>query len=445
MANYRHRLCVIAAATLPLALMACGTGENSVVGDSSGTVELFSWWTSAGEADALNASLAIHKQKYPEVTVVNLTGQDADAARLQLVQKMQQGNPPDTFQANFGADLMNWVKVNGIDASESPLQPIDSYVSKSNFYLSVVDQVSAGGALYAVPMDVHRINSLFFNKKVFADLGISEPTEGMTLDEFNNLCASIKAAGTAAGIVPLALGNVRYWTLQELVFEIILPAIAGADYYEGFWRGEKDPSDSQIAQTIDEALLLRCGPNRASPCDGYFNMNADAIDWQPALDMVQMGTAAMSAIGDWAKGYFESKGWKSDSDFGVVQFPSANQVFVYTVDTFPLPIDAPNHDLAAELLQTFASVESQVAFNHFKGSIPARSDIDLTQYPDSFDPMHLRTYQSFQNSTRALALAALLPSGELTGLGTTLQQSMAQGTAALIQTYLDKNYATLSR
>lgn len=421
---------------MPLSLLACGSVDNSVANNTSGRVELFSWWTSGGEASALAASIGIHKQKYPNVNVVNLTGQDANVARAQLVQRMQGGNPPDTFQVNIGADLMKWVKSNGIDATESPLAPIDTYVSKNGFYSLLVDQVSAGGAFYAVPMNVHRINSLFYNKKVFTDLGFDEPFEGMTLGQFNDLCATLKNAGK----VPLALGNVGTWTLQELVFEDILPGIAGAAYYESFWRGKAKTSDDVIKQTIDEALLLR----------SYFNDKADEIDWQPALDKVQSGEAAMGAMGDWAKGYFESKGWKADVDFGVVQFPGAHKVFVYTADSFPLPInDAPSHDLAAQLLQTFASVESQVAFNQIKGSIPARSDIDLTQYPDSFDAMHLRTYQSFQDATQALttalALSGLLPSGVLTDLGITLQYSMAQGTGTFIQTYLDKNYATLSR
>jgi len=449
MADCRIRFSTIGAALLPLSLLACGSVDNSAANNTSGRVELFSWWTSGGEASALAAAIGIHKQKYPNVNVVNLTGPDSNVAHAQLVQRMQGGNPPDTFQVNIGEDLMYWVKSNGIDATESPLEPIDAYVSKNGFYSLLVDQVTVGGAFYAVPMNVHRINSLFFNKKLFAQLGINEPSEGMTLDQFNQLCVTIKGKGKVP--VPLALGNVGRWPLQELVFEDILPGIAGAAYYESFWRGNEHTSDGVIKDTIDEALLLRCGPTKALPCDGgYFNTDADNIDWPAALDMVQKGTAAMSAMGDWAKGYFESKGWTADVDFGVVQFPGKYKVFVYTADSFPLPInDAPSHDLAAQLLQTFASVESQVAFNQIKGSIPARSDIDLTQYPGSFDAMHLRTYQSFHDATQALntalALSGLLPIGVLTDLRNTLQYSMSQGTSAYIQTYLDKNYATLNR
>ena len=162
--------------------------------------------------------------------------------------------------------------------------------------------------------------------------------------------------------------------------------------------------------------------------------------------MVYAGTAAMSAIGDWAKGYFQSNLWVADVDFGVVQFPGTHRVFIYTADSFPLLIkDAPSHGLAAQLLQTFASVESQVAFNKYKGSIPARKDIDLRLYQDSFDAMNRRTFALFNDPEieLGLAMSGLLPSGLLFDLYATLRDSVDAGTDAIILTYLQKNYQSL--
>jgi glucose/mannose transport system substrate-binding protein len=469
MASARLRSSFTAAFSVPLMSIACGTVDNSVASDNSGQIEIATWWSSVGERDALNASLEIHKQKYPNVTVVDLYETYGDGARMAFAQKLQDGNPSDTFQANIGEDLMHWVKTNGIDASESPVGPIDSYVSKAAFYEKLVEPVTVGPdsvdqatvnhVMYAVPMNVHRINSLFYSKAVFTKYQIKEPFEGMTLGDFNDICAQLKSVGK----IPLALGNKFSWTLPELVFESILPGIAGAEFYQKFWRGQADPGDSRVKDAINEALLLRCGPNRASACDasaGYFNVNnavndktddagvgdADAIDWPDALDMVLSGTAAMSAIGDWAKGYFQSNHWVADQDFGVVQFPGDHNVFIYTADSFPLLIkDAPSRGLAAQLLQTFASVESQVAFNHYKGSIPARSDIDLNQYPNSFDAMNRHTYELFNatNTELGLAMSGLLPNGLLIDLYTTLRDSLDAGTDALILTYLQKNYSSL--
>ena len=427
-----------------LVFLGCGAdADNPSSGGAEQQIEIFSWWIQPGEADALQASLDIHKKKYPNVTVVNLTGTNAVLARSQMEQKMRNANPPDTFQANIGADLLRWVKFNGVDTSESKLEPIGAELSPKVFYPRLVQHASMNDVFYGVPMNIHRINSLFFNKHVFQDLGIDEPTDNMSLDDFNQLCALIKAKGKT----PISIGYAQPWVIQELVFEHILPGIAGADYYEEFWAGNKATSDREIAQTLQEALLLKCGPpNQGSLCPGgYFNDTASSIDWDKALDLLQSGEAAMSPLGDWAKGYFEVNGWKADADFGVVQFPGAHKVFIYTADSFPLPKkQGTSHTLAMQLLQTFASIESQVAFNHVKGSIPARSDIDLSQHPDSFDSMQQRTYAALQTAEQGLAMSGLIPSDALTTMATTLSDSLNSGEIDTIQKYLDKNYATLS-
>ena len=435
---------VFCASLLALVLAACGSSVDDGSTASSGKIELSSWWTSGGEADALNAALAVHKAKYPNVTVVNLADSTATKARQQLELKVLENNLPDTFQTNIGADLLRWVKFNGIDTSESKIEPIQATVSSSGFYDSLVAKASLDGNFYAVPMNIHRINSLFYSKKVFDDHKIGYPTDDMTLDEFNSLCMQIKAAK----VTPLALGNHEPWVLQELVFEDILPGIAGAAYYEAFWQGLKSPGDSVIDQTIQEALWLRCGPAKASSCnDGFFNGDADTMEWTDALDLVQSNQVAMVAMGDWAKGYFESNGWQADVNFGVVQFPGTKKVFIYTADTFSLTAKSgPSHTLAAQLLQTFASVESQGIFNHFKGSIPAL-DVDLSQYPDPglFDSMQQQTFLTWKNAEQGLAMSGLLLSDALTELGVTLMNATVADPKVSIQTYLDKNYPTLRK
>ena len=433
---------------LAMAAVACGSDDGAVDDSPSGTVEIFSWWTADGEKQALADVLAIHKQKYPNVTVDNLTERFRDAARDTLATKFLNGNPPDTFQANIGEDLMNWVKVNGADAADANVGPIDGYVSRAMFGpliapdasarsidpYPLIEQITFDGALYAVPMGIHRINSLFFNIKLFEDLGIPVPTEGMTLAGFNDLCAKIREV--RPDIAPLAVGDLHHWTVQELTFEIVLPAIAGADYYEEFWRGHRNATDPQIKETLDEVLLL----------SQYFNDGWYDIDWPAALALVKNKQAAMAAIGDWAKGYFEVNAMVADTDFGVIQFPGEPRIFVYTSDSFPLPIkDTPTHTLGAQLLQTFASTESQIAFSHRKGSIPARSDIILSDHPESFDPMHLRTYQAYKDARRTLAVTGLLPGGLMTNLGKTVKASYQAGTTEVLQTYLNETYSSLQQ
>lgn len=77
-------------------------------------------------------------------------------------------------------------------------------------------------------------------------------------------------------------------------------------------------------------------------------------------------------MGDWVNPEI-----KTALDRGTVKaiaFPGTEGTFVFTSDTFPLPIDAPYPDETLQLLETIASVDAQVKFSALKGSIPARRD-----------------------------------------------------------------------
>lgn len=436
--------------------VARGNGEGGAAGTGSTeptTLEIFSWWTEGGEQDALEAVLAVHEANTPGVTVINAAEEYADKARETLETRMGAGNPPDTFQANIGADLLRWV---GATDGETAIESLDALAAdegwRDAFPPALIDAASKDGVLYGVPLNVHRINALFYNKRLFDEFGLTPPT---TIEELNILVETIKTdpdiqASNPGGVAPLALGNQWNWTMSMLTFEAMLPAIAGPDYYESFWAGEADPTDPEITDTLSEMLFLYCGADPATVCDGYFNADVDTVDWPDGVQMLRSGTAAMAFMGDWAKGFLEEplpeqnqEAWVANVDFGVVPFPGSVGTFVYTADTFPLPKGAPNPEAARALLVTFGSPDGQVAFNAVKGSIPARSDIDLAAYPDEFDDMHRATAADFKDGRLVLALSGILPSGKLEDMAPELKASLQAGTTEIIQNYLINNYDSL--
>ena len=90
------------------------------------------------------------------------------------------------------------------------------------------------------------------------------------------------------------------------------------------------------------------------------------------------GSAAFNVMGDWAKGYFTSKGWTPNKEFGWTPVPGTDGTFTVVTDSFAIPVGVKNHDNAVAWLDTLASVEGQDAFNPKKGSIPARVDADVS-------------------------------------------------------------------
>ena len=79
---------------------------------ASGKVEIFSWWTGAGEEAGLQGLIKLFSDKYPDIEVINaaVAGGAGTNAKAVLASRMQGGDPPDAFQVHGGAELnTGWV------------------------------------------------------------------------------------------------------------------------------------------------------------------------------------------------------------------------------------------------------------------------------------------------------------------------------------------------
>jgi glucose/mannose transport system substrate-binding protein len=376
-----------------LALTGCSNSSNGSSAKNKGKLEIFSWWTAGGEADGLKALISQFHDKYPNIKVVNeaVAGGAGSNAKAVLATRMQGGDPPSTFQVHGGAELMTWV-----DAGK--LQPLNDFYKANNwdgkFPKDLIDMVSKDGKIYAVPVDIHRGNVLWYNKKVFEDNGLQPPT---TFDDFFKVADQLKAKG----ITPLALGDKDVWE-STMLFENILLAELGPDKYKGLWTGEvpfDDPGVKQSAEIFKKML-------------GYVNDNHASLAWQDASQLVADGSAAMNVMGDWAKGYFTSKGLKYGQDFGAVNTPGSDGSFMVITDTFGIPKGVAKPDQVKKFLTVLGSADGQVAFNTLKGSIPARSDADNSKF-DEYSKKAMDDFKS-DSLTPSLAHGSAASEGFLT-------------------------------
>lgn len=360
---------------------------------SSGKLEIFSWWTAGGEADGLKALIGQFHDKYPNIKVVNaaVAGGAGTNAKAVLATRMQGNDPPSTFQVHGGAELMTWVKAD-------KLQPLNDLYKQNGwdgkFPQDLINLVSKDGNIYAVPVDIHRGNVVWYNEKVFKDNGIQPPK---TFDEFFAAADKLKAKG----ITPLALGDKNTWP-ATMLFEDILLGKLGPDKYMKLWTGDvpfDDPQVKDAAETFKKML-------------SYINPDHSSLDWQDASQMVADGKAAMNVMGDWAKGYFTSKGLKPNQEFGWFTTPGTSEDFMVITDTFGLPKGVKNPDDVKKFLTVLGSEAGQDAFNPLKGSIPARTDADLSKY----DVYGKQTINEFKNShlTPSLAHGSAAPESFVT-------------------------------
>lgn len=337
---------------------------TSASGASKQKLEIFSWWTNGGEADGLNAMYDIFKKQNPSTEIINATvsGGAGTSAKTVLVTRMQGGQPPDSFQVHAGQELFGtWVVAN-------KMEPITTLFKEQGWDKVMpkflLDQITYKGEIYSVPVNIHRSNVLWYNKKIFEQNGLTPPK---TLEDFFKVADALKAKG----ITPLAVGGKDKFEVPHL-FESVLLATFGPDDYGKLFQDSKMWSDNRIGQaiaTLDKML-------------SYANEDRSSLSWGDAAQRVLDGTAGMTVMGDWAEGYFLSKKAKPNVEFGWVAAPGNDGVFMWLSDSFGLPKGAKNRDSALAWLKVAGSKEGQDAFNVKKGSIPARTDPDKSLYDE---------------------------------------------------------------
>lgn len=366
----------LASLTVIAALVSCSPVNNQPVEKRIRLVELFSWWTAPGEAEALRALIALHQDTHPEARMFNAAAADGTSAREVLSQRLMNHEPPDFFQGNAHELTELLVK------NPRALQSLDDLYDQLSLRQVVVPEILADlevdGHIIAMPVNVHRENTLFFNRRIFDRVGIAPPK---TAEDLMHACERLKEAG----IVPIATSH-QGW-ITRIMFHSVAMGELGGKNYVNFVQGKVAVENSGIRPAISRlGRLLSEYSNSDAGEEGY--------GWTQAASAVFQGEAAMFVHGDWAKGYFQSLGWKPGVDFGAVGAPGANEVFLYGVDVFALPEGAPNSAGARGFLATVASTSGQEIFNAAKGSSTMRMDVD----PARLDPVARETAHALKNA-----------------------------------------------
>jgi glucose/mannose transport system substrate-binding protein len=326
-------------------------------------VEVFSWWTGAGEQEGLDAMIADFKKKNPNIEFINaaVSGGAGTNAKAILANRLQAGNPPDSYQRHAGLELADDIKAAKV---EDLAKLYEAQGWKDKLPKGLLDAITVDGKIYSVPVNIHRSNLIWFVPKTLQALGIAGPPK--TWKEFLTQAATIKAKGKTA----LAIGPA--WTQKHLLENVLLGEL-GPDKYTGLWNGTTDWKAAEVTAALDTFNKVLAASD----------IKSSAADWQPAADRVTDGTAVYTVMGDWLDAYWgRAKKLAFKTDYDVAPSPGTTGIYNFLSDSFTLPVGAKHRAAAEKWLIECGSVEGQDLFNPQKGSVPARTDADKGKYKD---------------------------------------------------------------
>ena len=326
--------------------------------------EVLHWWTGGGEAKALKVlqdDFAAQNGVWLDMPV---SGGGGDAAMQTLKARIVANDAPAAAQIK-GPTIQEYDE-EGVVAPYN----IDAVAKKEGWDNLLSKQVAShmkcddGKAYCAAPVNIHRIDWIWANKKVLDSNGIKMPS---TWAEFNAAADKLQANG----IIPLAHGS-QPWQ-DATVFEAVALGVGGNDFYRKAFvdLDAATLGGSTMTKVFDQMRKLK----------GYTDAGSPGRDWNIATGMVMEGKAAFQIMGDWAKGEFSANNQAPGKDYICAPTPS-NNGYLYNVDSFIFfKVKGKEKVEGQKLLASLMMGKNfQKVFNIYKGSIPARLDVSMDEF-----------------------------------------------------------------
>lgn len=322
-------------------------------------ITLISQWSSGSDGAAMTKLGKLFEERggqFEHNPVPGFTTEMMNKLRAEILA----GNPPACSQLK-GPEINVWSRI-------APTVNLNDLVREAGYEAVVAPDLARlhkpGGNWAALPLQIYRTNTLFASKKAMEKVGASELPK--TWAEFNALADKMKAAG----ITPVANGGIR-WD-DGMKFEIALAGISPAAYRRALM--ELDDRALQGPEVVAAFRQVRKFSEWMAP-------NASGQHYSVFLPKFVAGETGLLMMGGWAQGVIRHLGNK-DSDYILGQAPSDNgkPVFVLNADALIFwrrrePEFVAGQALLAKLVMEPAT---QVMYSQTTGSIPVRTDIDLS-------------------------------------------------------------------
>lgn len=275
--------------------------------------------------------------------------------------QIMSGDPPACSQLK-GPEIAAWSKI-------APTVNLDEVVAKAGYEKVVAPDLAKlhkpGGHWAALPIQIYSTNALFLSKRAMDRAKADKiPT---TWAEFNALAEKMKAGGVK---YPVGNGGTRPDDGQK--FEAALAGISPTAYRAAIMGlDEKALTGPEVKAAFAQLRKI----------SDWMDPNTAAQHFSTHLQPFIAGDMGMMIQGGWAQGVLVNAGFKLD-EFIIAPGPSDNgkPVFLLNADAFifwqrkEADLQAGQR-LMAELVMDPAI---QTMFSQITGSIPVRTDVDLS-------------------------------------------------------------------
>ncbi|HET7414628.1 MAG TPA: extracellular solute-binding protein [Arthrobacter sp.] len=279
----RSMAMAIAAGTLSISLAACGSSGPTDAGAGGGGGETTMWSLTGGPQPVYQDSVDRWNEKNPEQPLsINFFANDAYKNKIRTA--LGAGEAPTFIFGWGGGTLESYVETDKVMDLTKFLN--NNPEVKNRFLPSVLENGVVDGKNYAVPNNSIQPKVLYYNKKLFEQVGVQPP---QTWSDLMALVPKFREAG----IAPISLGGQSKWT-NLMWLEYLVARIGGSEVFDRIVSNEpgawSDPAVREALTKIQE--LVEAG----GFIDGFSSIAADSgADVAP----LYTGKAAMLLQGSW--------------------------------------------------------------------------------------------------------------------------------------------------
>lgn len=326
-------------------------------------LEVTHWWTSAGEAAAIAEFAKVFEEQTGNTWVDSALAGSGTGANPVIISRIIGGNPMGATQMNTGRDAEELIQAGLMRDLTDVVADLDI----DSFYVdqSLLEPCRYEGGLYCLPINIHSWDWLWLSTAAYEKIGQPVPTN------WNEYVDSWPAL-QEAGILPFGLAT--GWPISG-VPGVLMSGLGGSDLVIAINRDKdaaavRGPEFRKVAEAMDD-LRSVISPDMMVPSFGDVG------------NQLLAGEAAGNIHGDWLAGDLQVAGGVPGEDYECLPALGLGDQLTGGGDSFYFPVLPEGTDPAVieaqtQLARILISPEAQLKFNMVKGSMPIRTDIDLS-------------------------------------------------------------------